>query len=371
MAFKAPAAIKNIRTVLENHGMRIDHFYIVEGSAEGQGYHHSREDLDRRFGKGKAYSVQHELDRGGDDENASAFDIVSNQATLQGIAARVLEAGEKKDKRVYRVLRDFGGSLDGKKVTAYRLYDQTFISFDNSHLSHFHGSIHRNFSGDTNACLGIAEVVAGVAPGTFGWKDPSPVAPKVPFKVGDKLETKTSATAYYDTKGKVRATVAKGYKVTVKDLHLVNNVWWVESTTYFYKASDLQKVVVEAPKVIGKYWVNTDTLNVRSSGNTDSSKNIVGTAKRDQKVSGYEVKSDGRVWVVDSKGNYFAREYLLPYVTYAVTADKLNVRSGPGTSYDVVDQRSKGDYVLVTKIQNGWGSDKLNKWHSMEYLKKA
>ncbi|MBQ2830581.1 MAG: SH3 domain-containing protein [Oscillospiraceae bacterium] len=59
------------------------------------------------------------------------------------------------------------------------------------------------------------------------------------------------------------------------------------------------------------------------------------------------------------------------YKTYYVNANKLNVRSGPGTSYDVVDQAIIGESVSVAAEQDGWMLVKYNKklgWTSATYL---
>lgn len=39
---------------------------------------------------------------------------------------------------------------------------------------------------------------------------------------------------------------------------------------------------------------------------------------------------------------------------YGVTADVLNVRSGPGTGYSIIGKLYQGEAVLVTSISNGW-----------------
>lgn len=376
MSYYAPDAIKAIRPLVDKV-MPIDEFYITEGGPEGEGYHHSREDLDRRFGKGEAYSVQHELDQGGDPKAASAFDFIfEREQDLFTCTRRFLNAAKAKDERVYKKLRDFGGTLDGEEVTAFNITEQRYISMDDGHLWHWHGSIHRQYATDKNACLGFAEVAAGVAPGTYGWK--SDKVPTAPFKVGDKLETKVATHAYYNTAGKIRALVAKGYDVTVKDQHYVDGQWWVESAVYFYKAARLQKRVAPtpvppapAPKVINKYIVNTDKLNVRSSGSTASDKNIKGVAERGQKLQGYEVNEGGRVWVVDGAKSYFARQYLVKYVTYQVNTDLLNVRSAPKVANNVVKQVPQGTWVLVTETKDGWAKDIDGKYYSLEYLKKV
>lgn len=59
------------------------------------------------------------------------------------------------------------------------------------------------------------------------------------------------------------------------------------------------------------------------------------------------------------------------YKTYYVNANKLNVRSGPGTGYDVVEQAVIGESVSVAAEQNGWMLVKYSKklgWTSATYL---
>lgn len=57
---------------------------------------------------------------------------------------------------------------------------------------------------------------------------------------------------------------------------------------------------------------------------------------------------------------------------YEVTGDKVNVRTGPGTSYESVAQLYKGDVVTVKSIENGWAKFKYHKeWRyiSTSYLR--
>lgn len=57
---------------------------------------------------------------------------------------------------------------------------------------------------------------------------------------------------------------------------------------------------------------------------------------------------------------------------YGVTADVLNVRSGPGTSYSIIGTLSRGQAVLVTSISNGWarfGFANTTGYAKADYLK--
>ena len=50
-----------------------------------------------------------------------------------------------------------------------------------------------------------------------------------------------------------------------------------------------------------------------------------------------------------------------------VTASELNIRKGPGTSYDSVGKYKKGDKVTITEVKGDWG--KTNKgWINMKYV---
>lgn len=366
MSYYATAEMKALkpRFVAAFSTFKANEFYITEGSASGEGYHHSREDLIRRFGANGAYSIKHALDKQGDAKAAAAFDLLfGSDAQLFLATKRIYAAAKAKDPRVYMKVREFGGTRDGKNVTAYNITEQRSISFDDSHLWHLHISVHRAYTEDAAVLKGIADVLCGV---------PLQTEPVAPFKVGDSLETKDASTAYYDTTGKVRAPVAKGYKVVVKKMHLVGSVWWVEGATYFYKANDLKKYVAPAPpapKVMNKYIVNTGTINVRSSSDTSSSKNVKGVAKSGQKLVGYEVTEGGRTWVIDAAKSYFARQYLLSYVTYVVNAAELNVRKSPDGA--IVAKKKKGAFVLVVSTSGGWAKDTSGNYLKLEFLKKV
>lgn len=56
--------------------------------------------------------------------------------------------------------------------------------------------------------------------------------------------------------------------------------------------------------------------------------------------------------------------------TYRITADVLNIRSGPGTNFDRVGQVAEGAEVTVTAVENGWGAvtyREVSGWISLEF----
>jgi len=57
--------------------------------------------------------------------------------------------------------------------------------------------------------------------------------------------------------------------------------------------------------------------------------------------------------------------------TYVVSAaSSLNIRAGPGTSYNKVGIAKKGDKFTVSEQSNGFGKIGSGKWVSMRYLTK-
>jgi N-acetylmuramoyl-L-alanine amidase len=54
-----------------------------------------------------------------------------------------------------------------------------------------------------------------------------------------------------------------------------------------------------------------------------------------------------------------------------VTANNLNVRKGPGASYDISATVKKGDVFTITQTKNGWGKLKSGVgWISLGYTEK-
>lgn len=55
---------------------------------------------------------------------------------------------------------------------------------------------------------------------------------------------------------------------------------------------------------------------------------------------------------------------------YEVTASHLNVRSGPGTNFDVIGSIKDGDVVNIYAIHGDWGKIDQNGWVHMDYLRR-
>ena len=69
-------------------------------------------------------------------------------------------------------------------------------------------------------------------------------------------------------------------------------------------------------------------------------------------------------------GQAYYDRYALPYLV-RVTADSLNVRSGPGTNYPVSGSVKKGDAYTVTETRDGFGKLKSGAgWISLKYTER-
>ena len=118
-------------------------------------------------------------------------------------------------------------------------------------------------------------------------------------------------------------------------------------------------------KSIGYGIVTASTLNVRESASTNSK--IVGTLNRGEKV---EIEKKVGNWYSTYFGNhggYVSADYMdivgasnpqpktIP-TNGTVTANTLNVRSGPGINYKIIGQLNQGEKVEIEKKVGNWYS---------------
>lgn len=138
----------------------------------------------------------------------------------------------------------------------------------------------------------------------------------------------------------------------------------------------------EKTKPLATKQVNTpgDTLNVRNAANANGTK--LGELAHGSKVEVYGVADNGwmliqqgslRGWV---NGKYLedAKADFDPFAPYLVrvTADALNIRKGPGTSYAITGCiRDKGGIYTIVEEQGTWGMLKSGAgWISLNYTEK-
>ncbi|MCF6408625.1 SH3 domain-containing protein [Pseudalkalibacillus salsuginis] len=133
-------------------------------------------------------------------------------------------------------------------------------------------------------------------------------------------------------------------------------------------------------------WVSSivDGLNVRSG--PDTSFSILGQIHSHEKYQAIETKeswtkiryknSTGWLasWLTESANKRSTKQNPTSTGQSVVNIPNLNVRSGPGTNYNVIGSISKGHGVEILNIQNGWYEIKLKQgkgWVAGKYVTKA
>lgn len=103
--------------------------------------------------------------------------------------------------------------------------------------------------------------------------------------------------------------------------------------------------------------VSSGTLNVRSQASTSAS--VVTSLRKGNYIT--LISRSGSWWKVEyasGKYGYCHASYITVAqgspATVATQSDRLNVRSGAGTSYAVTDKLNKGETVLRLSTSNGW-----------------
>ena len=137
--------------------------------ANKSGYHNSYNRLKANPAWRNDYSTRDQRDKDGDRDAASAADITPSDVDQRKITARLKAATDAGDERLVGKCREFGGTLDGRRVYARRIEDNVPIPFDTTHLWHVHVSMFRKYATDEAACRGVAEVMAGISATPYVW----------------------------------------------------------------------------------------------------------------------------------------------------------------------------------------------------------
>jgi uncharacterized protein YgiM (DUF1202 family) len=123
--------------------------------------------------------------------------------------------------------------------------------------------------------------------------------------------------------------------------------------------------------------ITAGTVNVRKGAG--ASFGWVGTLRRGDKVEILEQKDvEGKLWGRCEKGWFRITGYAKleteeqSNTTMTVNTNKLNIRKGPGTGYDIVGSLTQGQRITVLEIKevNGayWARMESG-WVSLDYLK--
>ena len=117
-------------------------------------------------------------------------------------------------------------------------------------------------------------------------------------------------------------------------------------------------VMCSAADTAGKVVTKGGNLNVRSS---PSASGTVVTSLKNSSWLTVKRESGGwyRVEYADGKYGWCSADYIRRYdstyeMTVAVSAGRLNVRSGAGTSYGIIDRIEKGDSVVILYGNDRW-----------------
>ncbi len=115
-----------------------------------------------------------------------------------------------------------------------------------------------------------------------------------------------------------------------------------------------------ASTVSGTYQVTASKLNVRSGPST--SYTVIHALWQGNKVT---VIGESGNWyqirLSDGRTGWVSKDYLIPFSekTGTVTATSLNVRSGPSTSNSIITAISNGTRVTILSESNGWYNVRL------------
>ncbi len=196
-----------------------------------------------------------------------------------------------------------------------------------------------------------------------------------------------------DTIVHLNAALAERFNLKVDTAHIVYHHWFHSKTcpgTAFFGGNtredatarflplvqaELDRLTGKTPKTagvdkpaLGQRLVTASVLNVRSGPGTGHPK--TGTVFAGNILGAYE-ENQGWVKISGSESRWVAARYLIPVVKGRVLADTLNIRTGPGTDYPVIDKLVKGADVLIFETDNGWCRvDPNEKWVSAKYIEK-
>lgn len=118
---------------------------------------------------------------------------------------------------------------------------------------------------------------------------------------------------------------------------------------------ELDAPIVNQSNKIQKFVsVQAATLNIRTAPNASSSISpIQKSASLGAILRVYEIKNE---WykISQTAPMWVNGKYTKDLVKGRVTSANLNVRSGPGTSFRVIDTLKKGDFVFLEKKEKNW-----------------
>lgn len=170
--------------------------------------------------------------------------------------------------------------------------------------------------------------------------------------------------ANYTTNGKATTYPGNYWMWQYSSSGKVNGLSGSIDINYIFDNGQTSSVVPSQPAPTGKSYkiVTNSKMNIRTGPST--SRQIVGTAKKGQAV--YATSISGR-WAKLTNGYYMS---LSNSRFTAKTTTSLNYRTGPGVKYERVGTYSKGKTLTVTSVKtNGWAKLSNGKYVYAKYIK--
>ena len=182
------------------------------------------------------------------------------------------------------------------------------------------------------------------------------------------LNVRSGPATSYTTK----FIVNKGDNVTVEDSA---DGWYKITTKDGKNGWASSKYIQTSQNTTTTKVVSVSSLNMRSGPST--SYNIIEVLTKDTQVEVISVEDGWAKIKYNSKTGYVSNQYLSDKKVEEVTqikyvnATTLNVRSGPSTTYSIIDTLKQDAKVEVISIENNWAKIKHNNeigYVSAEYL---
>lgn len=122
---------------------------------------------------------------------------------------------------------------------------------------------------------------------------------------------------------------------------------------------------------VQKYaYVDTQSLNIRMGAYASSPRADGGAVASFGSILRVYSEKDGWLKISANSERWVSGKFTREILKCAVSADSLNVRSGPGTNFPAVARLAKGEEVFVSETDGGWsrlGPDA--RWVSTRYLR--
>lgn len=126
---------------------------------------------------------------------------------------------------------------------------------------------------------------------------------------------------------------------------------------------------VSPPVVIGYGMVTASKLNIRAGAGTSHSRVTDREALSFGAIVRVFDRDNGWLKIAGKKAHWVSGKYVKTVRQATVTANTLNVRTGPGTSHEIADRFAKGEVVYLEKDQGDWSKvANEDKWLHTGYV---